>query len=112
MKRTHDKARPGRVAEPAQVYLEPPDLERLARLTSQLEATKSDVLRRGLAALERELLDPERHPALRLIGIGRGAERRPAPGYDVAREHDRFLADSEVSPASKARKSRGRPGAR
>jgi len=105
----HDKSRSGRVAEPAQVYLEPSDLDRLARLTSQLEATKSDVLRRGLAALERELLDPDQHPALSLIGIGRGAAKRPAPGYDVAREHDRFLADVEAPAPSKRG---GRRGAR
>ncbi|MEX0692752.1 MAG: hypothetical protein WD043_13005 [Gemmatimonadales bacterium] len=48
MKR-HDK---GRVAEPVQVYLDPGDRARLDRLTARLEATKSDVLRRGLAALE------------------------------------------------------------
>ena len=107
MKKDHDKPRTGRVAEPAQVYLEPPDLDRLARLTAQLEATKSDVLRRGLAALERELLDPEQHPALRLIGIGRGAARRPAPDYDAAREHDRFLADTEAPLASVRRRPRG-----
>ncbi len=54
MKRGHDKGRrrAGRVAEPVQVYLEPADRERLERLAEQLEATKSDVLRRGLAALE------------------------------------------------------------
>jgi hypothetical protein len=109
MAKYHDKPRPGRIAEPAQVYLEAPDLERLARLTTQLEATKSDVLRRGLAALEREMLDPEQHPALRLIGIGRGAARRPGLGYDAAREHDRFLADVEAPPATKRK---GRRGAR
>lgn len=92
MTQHHDK-RPGRrVAEPAQVYLARPDRERLERLTVQLDATKSDVLRRGLEALERELLDPGRHPALRLIGLARGGTR-PGAGYDVAREHDRLLAD-------------------
>ena len=40
------------MAEPVQVYLEQPDRERLERLTAQLAATKSDVLRRGLEALE------------------------------------------------------------
>jgi len=35
-----------------QVYLDRPDRERLERLAAQLEATKSDVLRRGLEALE------------------------------------------------------------
>lgn len=40
------------VAEPVQVYLDPADRERLDRLTERLGATKSDVLRRALAALE------------------------------------------------------------
>lgn len=41
-----------RVAEPVQVYLDPPDRERLERLAAKLETTKSDVLRQGLVALE------------------------------------------------------------
>ncbi len=40
------------MAEPVQVYLDRPDRERLERLARELETTKSDVLRRGLAALE------------------------------------------------------------
>ena len=49
----HERGRKtGRVAEPVQVYLDRPDRERLDRLATQLEATKSDVLRRGLEALE------------------------------------------------------------
>ena len=53
MTQRHEKRRPaGRVAEPVQVYLDRPDRERLDRLAAQLEATKSDVLRRGLEALE------------------------------------------------------------
>ncbi len=50
----HDRSRKrrGRVAEPVQVYLDPPDRERLERLAAELEATKSDVLRQGLLALE------------------------------------------------------------
>lgn len=40
------------MAEPVQVYLQPPDRERLDRLTDRLGTTKSDVLRRGLEALE------------------------------------------------------------
>jgi hypothetical protein len=50
---TNDHERPrrrGRVAEPVQVYLERADRDRLDRLAGQLGATKSDVLRRGLAA--------------------------------------------------------------
>lgn len=52
MKQHHDRKRRGRVAEPVQVYLERADLDRLERLTALLEATKSDVLRRGLEALD------------------------------------------------------------
>ena len=50
----HDKGRRGRgrVAEPVQVYLDQPDRARLERLAARLDATKSDVLRRGLEALE------------------------------------------------------------
>jgi len=53
MKRDHDKGkRASRVAEPVQVYLETSDRARLDRLTARLGTTKSDVLRRGLEALE------------------------------------------------------------
>ena len=59
MKRTHERGpKPGRVAEPVQVYLDPPDREWLERLAARLEATKSDVLRRGLEALESLLRRP------------------------------------------------------
>lgn len=52
MRQRHDRTKTGRVAEPVQVYLDPPARERLERLAAQLDATKSDVLRRGLEALE------------------------------------------------------------
>lgn len=53
MKYRHDpKKLAPRVAEPVQVYLHPPDRERLERLTERLGTTKSDILRRGLEALE------------------------------------------------------------
>ena len=98
-----------RVAEPVQVYLEPGDHARLERLARQLDTTKSEVLRRGLAAFERQLLDPAAHPALRLIGLA-AAERRGVPKLDVAREHDRALADAEeqswAKPASSRRRGR------
>jgi Arc/MetJ-type ribon-helix-helix transcriptional regulator len=109
MKKIDDTRRPPRVAEPVQVYLERPDAERLGRLASQLSASKSDVLRQGLEALERQLTDPATHPALRVIGIA-GPEAPPKIGYDVAREHDRFLAESEIAswraPRPKTRRGR------
>jgi hypothetical protein len=73
MKKPHDrrKRRPRRVAEPVQVYLDPPDRERLERLAAQLEVTKSDVLRQGLAALEAQT---------RRAAAGRGAAT-PLPTF-------------------------------
>lgn len=52
MKSGRQPKQPPRVAEPVQVYLQPPDRERLERLTDHLGTTKSDVLRRGLEVLE------------------------------------------------------------
>lgn len=72
MKPRHEKRpRRGRVAEPVQVYLDPADRERLERLAAELDASKSDVLRRGLAALEAQT----RHSA-----PGR-AKARPLPTF-------------------------------
>jgi len=88
--RNKRQAKPAR--EPAQVYLDASEQRRLERLTTELDTTKSDVLRRGLEALEREVFDPEHHPALQIIGIA-GAEQGPEGEFDVAREHDRYLAD-------------------
>lgn len=55
MTRRHEGKGSGRVAEPVQVYLDRADRERLERLAARLDATKSDVLRRGLEALESRL---------------------------------------------------------
>jgi len=93
---------PLRVREPVQVYLHPDDQDRLARLTDKLATSKSDVLRRGLEALEREVSDPAAHPALRLVGLGASD---PA-ALDAAREHDRALADAEVRSWSREREDR------
>jgi hypothetical protein len=97
MSKSHDtRKRPARVAEPVQVYLAAADRQRLVRLAAQLDATKSDVLRKGLEALERQLTDPATHPALGMLGLADDSPE-PGPGYDVAREHDRFLAESEAA---------------
>ena len=77
-------------AAPVQVYLDLQSRDRLDRLAERLDTTKSDILRRGLLALEREASDPLAHPVLRLAASAQ--EASPAVGYDVAREHDRFLA--------------------
>ena len=58
MIKAHERRKPARVAEPVQVYLDRPDRERLQRLATALDATKSDVLRRGLAALESQVRRP------------------------------------------------------
>ena len=96
MNNSHEsKARRPRVAEPVQVYLRVEEQERLAWLTRELDTTKSDVLRRGLEALERQMTDPAEHPALRVIGILGPCSAIRADGVDEAREHDRVLADAE-----------------
>src|SRR5690349_11755706 len=98
--------KPLRVAEPVQVYLTEADRSRLDHLTASLGATKSDVLRQALRALEQQVLDPGTHPALHLIGIAEG-ETAPPASYDVAREHDRFFAELEdTRPAPPAPKRR------
>lgn len=90
----HDVPRKSkRVGEPAQVYLTDADQSRLERLTAQLGASKSDVLRRGLEALELQQMDPSAHPTLRLIGLVNGGDEPDA--VDAAREHDRVLAEGE-----------------
>ncbi len=106
MKRRHDKVR-RRVSEPVQVYLARRDRDLLERLASRLDATKSDVLRRALAALDRQLSDPEQDPVLGFIGIASLPPGRD-PGYDVALEHDRFLAETEEASWRRSRKRRGR----
>jgi hypothetical protein len=67
-------------------------------------AAESEVLRKGLEALERQLDDPDDHPALRIVGIAAKAIS-PEP-YDVAAEHDRFIADAEIKSWKPRRRSK------
>jgi hypothetical protein len=71
-----------RVAEPVQVYLEAPDAERLRRLTAQLDASKSDVLRRGLEALESQVR-PRRSPARKRAKLPTYKGKGVRPGVDL-----------------------------
>src|SRR5919197_5725906 len=89
------KRKKAAVAEPVQVYLEADDRDRLERLARALDTTKSDVLRQGLAAIERQVFDPASHPVLRLIGIAE-TERPDVPRFDVGSEHDEELARGEI----------------
>jgi hypothetical protein len=109
MKRHHER-KPTRVSEPVQVYLSASERARLERLARQLDATKSDVIRQGLEALEVRLADPADHPIQRIIALADGVEVFPE-SFDVAREHDRFLAESEIDSwkrPAKSVKKRGR----
>jgi hypothetical protein len=63
--------RAGRVGEPIQVYLDRPDRERLERLALRLDVSKSDVLRRGLVALE----------SIARSGSVAGRARHPLPTF-------------------------------
>src|SRR5689334_22983951 len=94
-----------REAAPLQVYLVADERDRLERLADQLDATKSDVVRRGLLALERELRSPASHPALRLIGIA-DAEKPGLTRADAARDHDLALAEGEEASWTPARTHR------
>ncbi|HEX9565094.1 MAG TPA: hypothetical protein VF981_14020 [Gemmatimonadaceae bacterium] len=102
---------PKRVSEtaPVQVYLDRRSRQRLEQLADNLDTTKSEILRRGLLALERETSDPSAHPVLRLVGAA-PTESGPVT-YDVAREHDRFLATvNEPVPRVSAAVKRKRRG--
>jgi hypothetical protein len=81
-------------AAPVQVYLKGHQRERLERLAERLGMTKSDVLRQGIDALERQVKDPAYHPLLGIIGIAGEGRDDSDLGYSVAREPDRFLADA------------------
>ena len=92
---SHDTPSKRRVAEPVQVYLRPGEKDRLDRLTEKLDTTKSDVLRRGLKALELQISDPEHHPVLKIIGMVSVPD--DDPGIDIAREHDEYLAATGIA---------------
>jgi len=53
------------------------------------------------------LTEPASHPALRLIAIA-ARETTPPAEYDVAREHDRALADAETAGWQGRRRQRAR----
>lgn len=75
--------RTSRVGEPVQVYLTVPERERLERLATELDATKSDVLRRALEALEatlrRDTKGSRKAPASLPTYRGKGLQ----PGIDL-----------------------------
>ena len=80
MKKTHEHVK--RVAEPVQVYLEAPDAARLRRLADQLDTSKSDVLRRGLEALELQLR-PRRRPARKRVNLPTFRGNGVQPGVNL-----------------------------
>lgn len=86
--------KPKMVREPVQVYLDVPHVERLDRLMERLDLTKSDVLRRGLEALERETFDPANDPLMRMIREVQAMprEKPPRPRRGVSGAIDRALA--------------------
>jgi predicted transcriptional regulator len=100
-----------REAAPVQVYLVADEQARLERLAEQMDASKSDVVRRALLALERELLSPGAHPALRLIGIA-DAEKTGVTPLDAAREHDQLLGDAEEAAWTQPTSGRSRQSAK
>ena len=105
------RKRKGRVSEaaPVQVYLAGHDRQRLEGLAERLGLSKSDVLRQGIQALERQVTDPRLHPALEIIGIAGDAGRDDSDlGYSSAVEHDRFLAEVAEAEMAEWRRERAR----
>jgi hypothetical protein len=108
MKYDHEpRRRTPKVSEPVQVYLDQGDLRRLEQLTRQLGTTKSAVFREALRVLQRQLTDAEHHPALGVIGIA-PEDIGPHVAYDIAREHDRYVADLEDARSTKRAKPKKR----
>lgn len=95
MTNSHSRRKPRRVAEPVQVYLDQPDRERLQRLATALDATKSDVLRRALAALESQIRRPaSRPPEPVSLPVFKGKGLKPGVDLDdTASLHDLMQAD-------------------
>lgn len=73
---------PDRVREPVQVYLDRPDRERLERLTRDLGMSKSEVLRKGLEALEALDRSPALQPASGRLPTFRGHGLQPGVSLD------------------------------
>jgi len=83
MIKAHEHRKPSRVAEPVQVYLDRPDRERLERLATALDATKSDVLRRALAALDSLVRRPaSRAPEPVSLPVFKGKGLQPGVDLD------------------------------
>ena len=82
-KRHEDKGkRTPRVGEPVQVYLTDPDRDRLERLATELDTTKSDVLRRGLEALE-AMIRRDAKPARKAEPLPTYRGKGLQPGIDL-----------------------------
>ena len=99
-----------RVGEPVQVYLDAAQRQRLDGLVAQLALSKAAVIRLSLESLERQILDPATHPALRIIGIAERESDDQASSSTVApSDLDRYLVDAEVKSWTRGtRKKRGR----
>ena len=82
------KATP-RVREPIQVYIPAGERRLLDRLATESGLSRAEVLRRGLRSFAKEQSAGD-SPMLRFLESMRG-EDWPA---DIAREHDRYLAEA------------------
>ena len=74
--------------KPVQVYLDRSYQSKLSLLTTRLGLSQAEVLRRGLDALMRNVIQPENDPAIQLIGLM--GDQSGSPG-DLSVEHDSYL---------------------
>ena len=74
--------------KPVQVYLDHTYQAKLALRCERLGVSQAEVLRQGLDALARELVPPERDPAVQLIGLmGNDSDS----SGDLSIEHDHYV---------------------
>lgn len=100
-----DRGHKGQIREPVQVYLTTSDRKLLREVAVASGMSGAEVLRRGLRRMAGEIL-AERNPAMRLLAEMNAAEWPASMPSDVAREHDRHLADAS-QPATKPKRRRG-----
>ena len=74
--------------KPVQVYLDRSYQAKLTLLATRLGISQAEVLRRGLDALVRNMVQPEDDPAMQLVGLM--GDQSDSPG-DLSIEHDGYV---------------------
>jgi len=70
-----------------QVYLEPELKEQLESLASELDVSRSELVRQSIRRLLQEGKFNEQDPLLGIIGLGKSGKN------DISERHDRYIAE-------------------